>query len=99
MKQLKKLHATHIEELQQENAALMQRLLLLEAAVSKLNGETLKATNSGEAQLYQNAPNPTQGTTIIGYFLLQETTSAQLKIYSVTGVEVQSIHLKGRGKG
>jgi len=65
--------------------------------VNKLSVEPLKAT--GEAQLYQNAPNPTEGTTVIGYFLPQETSSAQLKSYSLTGVEVQSIEIKGRGKG
>jgi FtsZ-binding cell division protein ZapB len=94
-----------IDELQQENqsvkaenAALMQRLAQLEAAVGKLTGEPIKVTDNA-AQLYQNAPNPTEGTTIIGYFLPKEAVSAQLKIYSVTGVEVQSIELKERGKG
>jgi len=88
---------TQITELQQENAALMQRLQLLEVAVNQLSGEPLKAT--GAAQLYQNAPNPTEGTTLIGYFLPQEATSAQLKVYSMAGLEVQSIDLKERGKG
>jgi hypothetical protein len=87
-----------ITELQEENAALMQRLQLLEVAVNKLSGEPVKATENA-AQLYQNEPNPTEGTTLIGYFLPQEATSAQLKVYSLTGVEVKSIDLKERGKG
>jgi len=94
--QIKELHQEN-QAVKAENVALMQRLQLLEAAVNQLSGEPLKAT--GAAQLYQNAPNPTEGTTVIGYFLPQEATSAQLKVYSVTGVEVQSIDLKERGKG
>jgi hypothetical protein len=94
--QIKELEQV-VQQKDAQIAELTSRLAQIEAAVSKLNGEPLKAT--GTAQLYQNAPNPTEGTTIIGYFLPQEATSAQLKIYSVTGVEVQSIDLKGRGKG
>jgi hypothetical protein len=81
-----------------ENTALMQRLLLLETTVGKLTGESVKVTGN-RAQLYQNFPNPSEGTTVIGYFLPEETTSAQLKVYSLTGVEVQSVELKQRGKG
>jgi hypothetical protein len=83
---------------QQQINTLTNQLAQLEAALSKLIGEPLKATGSA-AQLYQNAPNPTEGATVIGYFLPRETVSAQLKIYSLTGAEVRSIELKGRGKG
>jgi hypothetical protein len=87
-----------INSQQQEINTLTNQLKQLEAAVDKLTGESVKATDAS-AQLYQNTPNPTEGTTVIGYFLPKEAASAQLKIYSVTGVEVQSIELTGRGKG
>jgi hypothetical protein len=83
---------------QQQINTLTNRLAQLEAALGKLTGEPPKVISTA-AQLYQNAPNPTEGTTVIGYFLPKEVVSAQLKIYSVTGVEVQSIELEERGKG
>jgi hypothetical protein len=46
-----------------------------------------------------NEPNPTEGSTVIRYFLPQETVSAQLKVYSLAGVEVHSVELTQKGRG
>src|SRR5205814_7525315 len=62
-------------------------------------GNTANTTSGAVAQLFQNEPNPTEGSTIIRYFLPQESTSAQLKVYSLTGQEVQSVELTQKGNG
>ncbi len=51
------------------------------------------------ARLYQNQPNPTDGTTTIKYFLPETAASALLKVFSTTGVEVYSRQLTGKGAG
>jgi hypothetical protein len=65
---------------QQQIASLTERLTRLEAFLSP-------GPAAATAQLYQNEPNPTDGSTLIRYFLPQETVSAQLKVYSLTGQE------------
>jgi hypothetical protein len=85
-----------IAVLQQENQAIKERLAKLEALLLTL-GQA--ATASGAAQLYQNEPNPTEGTTVIRYFLPVEAISGQLKVYSLTGGEVQRVELTEKGKG
>jgi hypothetical protein len=86
---VQELHATN-QVLQGENqtlknsvAALETRLARLEAAAGRQLPESTPA-----ARLYQNQPNPYGKTTTIRYFVPQTATSAQLKIFSVTGQEV-----------
>ena len=55
--------------------------------------------NPPAARLYQNQPNPYGKTTLIKYFIPQTATSAQLKVFSVTGQEVYSRELVVKGEG
>lgn len=52
-----------------------------------------------KARLFQNEPNPTDGSTVIRFQIPQEAVSAQLKVFSITGQEVRSLELKQRGNG
>jgi hypothetical protein len=78
-----------ITELQKEMAAI--KLML------KLGNDP--GQNTSAARLWQNQPNPTEGTTIIRYYLPREVTSAYLKVYATDGKEVYSVKLNGRGEG
>ena len=81
-----------VESQQQQISSLTERLTKLEALLAPGNTATT-------AQLFQNEPNPTDGSTVIRYFLPQETSSAHLKIYSLSGQEVQSLELSQKGHG
>jgi len=83
---------------QQQLANLTDRLAQLEALVGQLAGGEPIPTGAA-AQLFQNEPNPTEGSTVIRYFLPRQITSAQLKVYSLTGVEVQAVALTQKGQG
>jgi hypothetical protein len=75
-------------------AALETRLARLEALVTKQVDQ-----KPVPARLYQNQPNPYGKSTLIKYFLPETVTSAQLKIFSVTGQEVFSLDLAQKGEG
>ncbi|MES2732632.1 MAG: T9SS type A sorting domain-containing protein [Bacteroidota bacterium] len=82
---------------QEQIRALMERLATLEAfLLSQSDGATAQGS---AAQLWQNEPNPTNGSISIRYFIPHQVTSAQLKVYALHGQEVHSIELKQRGAG
>lgn len=54
---------------------------------------------SNEPKLYQNAPNPGKGETIIKYYLPKETNNASIGIYNVSGQLIKNIPLKDKGNG
>lgn len=83
-----------IQDQQAQITALATRLARLEAGLGKPSPEDVSV-----ARLYQNQPNPYGKNTLIKYFLPQNTTSAQLKIYAVTGQEVYSKELQVKGEG
>ena len=47
--------------------------------------------------LKQNQPNPTNGTTTIGFVVPVQSKSAMIKIYTMAGQEIQSLPLNQRG--
>jgi trimeric autotransporter adhesin len=83
-----------LDSQQQQIAALTERLNQLETLLTSERKDTGK-----EAILYQNEPNPTQGYTLIRYYLPEQTRSAQLKMYTSNGQEVHSQELTGKGQG
>ena len=73
---------TQINELKAQNALLDERLTALEKMLSatKTQDKNLNSNqilDSNEVRLFNNYPNPTQGTTTIGYFLPQTTQNAK----------------------
>lgn len=57
------------------------------------------STASGEPKLYQNAPNPGKGETVIKYYLPKEVNTASIGIYNVSGQLIRNIPLKDKGNG
>ena len=80
---------------QQKDAQIMQMQQEL-AELRKMLGGFDRAGDAG-AYLRQNFPNPFTRSTVVPYFLPENCTSAQLKIYSVAGQEVYSAELLQRG--
>ncbi len=57
------------------------------------------STVSNEPKLYQNAPNPGKGETVIRYYLPKEVNSASIGIYTISGQLIKNIPLKDKGNG
>ena len=86
---VQELHATN-QVLQGENEALKNDVSVLEARLTRVEAALARQLpkNTSAARLYQNQPNPYGKTTTIKYFVPPTATSAQLKIFSVTGQEI-----------
>ena len=94
VKELNEVQQQQLREKDAQIAALEARLARLEALSAKQPFEKVSP-----AKLWQNQPNPYHQTTIIKYSLPENTTSAQLKVFSVTGQEVYRQELTGTGTG
>lgn len=57
------------------------------------------SSEAQEAKLYQNAPNPGKGETIIKYYLPRDTKNASIEIYNASGQMMKTISLKEKGNG
>jgi hypothetical protein len=94
VKEVDQKYAHQLEALQAENQLLKQELALIKQMLLKQSPETPAVT-----RLFQNEPNPYTKTTIIKYVVPHTATSAQLKVFSVTGQQVLSQELANRGQG
>ncbi|WP_294263655.1 T9SS type A sorting domain-containing protein [uncultured Chryseobacterium sp.] len=83
---------TQIDDLRKEVQELKE--LLKQSTISVDMGAA-----SNEPKLYQNAPNPGKGETIIKYYLPKETNNASIGIYNVSGQLIKNIPLKDKGNG
>lgn len=54
---------------------------------------------SNEPKLYQNAPNPGKGETIVKYYLPKEANNASIGIYNISGQLIKNIPLREKGNG
>ncbi|MEL6630689.1 MAG: tail fiber domain-containing protein [Bacteroidota bacterium] len=83
---------------EQEMAAKDARIADLEAAVAALQGTTVEApanstwSSFGEAELFQNTPNPFTEQTTIRYNLPQDFENAALYVYDMNGRQVNSFN-------
>jgi hypothetical protein len=57
------------------------------------------AITSNQIALYQNAPNPFNQSTQIGYYIPDATQSATLYIYNMNGLQIKSIPIQTKGNG
>jgi hypothetical protein len=82
-------------------ATLEARLTRLETLLNQPPGaasvQTAAATGAG-AQLWQNVPNPTEGTTLIHYRIPAPARQAQISLYSLKGELLQTFPLPQRGE-
>lgn len=53
---------------------------------------------TSQAKLFQNIPNPTDGTTQIPFFIPETTKSATLLFHDLTGKQVLSLNINERGQ-
>lgn len=84
--------------MQQQITALQKEIAAIKSMLTLNTGDG-PGQNHSAARLWQNQPNPTNGSTVIRYYLPQEVSSAHLKVYSMDGREVYSVRLNGRGEG
>lgn len=83
-----------VKELKAENDQLKKELLEIKKSLDVPSSEGKPLSRLG-----QNYPNPYNKTTIIPYYVPENVGSAQIKILSVTGVEVYNHELsKGEGE-
>ena len=99
------------KQLQEKDAQIGELKGLLSALEQKMNNElaalkalllkqpTVANAEGDAAQLWQNEPNPTDGTTVIRYHIPKLAVQAQLKIFSTTGQELYFFDLSERGEG
>jgi hypothetical protein len=96
---------SQIESRDAEIAKLNSKLSSLESKIAAIesamnNGSSAeRISNSTDAALDQNAPNPFNQTTTIKYFLPENSKNARLTITSMSGAVVSDYVLKGKGNG
>jgi hypothetical protein len=101
MEQLKKENDARLQEKDAQIETLEARLARLEQLLSQQPAPASDRTASQSAdaaQLWQNVPNPTNGTTVIRYRIPQQTRQAQISLYSLKGGLLQSFPLTQRGE-
>lgn len=88
---------TELEELKTEIATLRKELEELRQITSSLRSGTVSIQSAAEAILFQNTPNPFNKTTVIRYYIPENTRSAQLQILDMNGQLLQTTSLNGKG--
>lgn len=93
-----------IQTQQNDMAAMKARLDKLEQLTmtsKSSNDEILKSTpsESDQPRLEQNFPNPTDRSTVIGYYLPATSGDAEIRFFSERGEMIKSILLNEKGNG
>ncbi|MBD2769953.1 tail fiber domain-containing protein [Hymenobacter sp. BT664] len=91
-----------VQQQQKQIQALQTQIDLLRQLLNQERPAPSPQTAAGstvEAHLWQNVPNPTDGTTRIHYRLPQQARQAQINLYSLKGELLQSFRLTQRGEG
>lgn len=89
------------DSLQQMNAQLSQRLDQIEQLMGLKTGAVQNSStiSLSSARLFQNIPNPFSQSTLINYYLPQNTSSASIRITGMNGETIKSIAITGTGAG
>jgi len=86
-----------VQEQQKQIGALQAQIAQL---LSQQPGNSsLKTAGEGGAQLWQNVPNPTEGTTLIRYSIPAQAHQAQISLHSLKGELLKSFPITQRGAG
>lgn len=87
-----------VDELTQTVEDLKKEVQELKAIINSMRTGVLSLhPSSSGALLYQNSPNPFNRTTVIRYYLPENTSSASLQISTMNGRVVQTISLAAKG--
>ncbi|MEO1653696.1 MAG: T9SS type A sorting domain-containing protein, partial [Bacteroidota bacterium] len=89
-------------DLQAENEKLKNRVEKLEQALADIQRKlALSSSNQDEtpAQLFQNQPNPSDGSTVIPYFVSDHVSSAQILISDLQGRPLKKMSIQTFGEG
>jgi len=104
---IRELDDKYIRQLQEKETALQshqQQIDQLTKELAAIKSLLLKQkpspdAESAAARLWQNEPNPTDGSTVIRYFIPAKAFSACLKLFNPNGQELQSLLIGERGEG
>ena len=95
-----------VQQLSNKNDSLQQVINNLQSQIDDIRRllSNLKTGNAFQsagdaADLKQNAPNPFNSNSIIGYYLPPTAGNAQIQITDMTGRKMQTVALNGRGPG
>ena len=99
IEQLKKEKDTYLQEKDAQVAALQAQIDQLKQLLSPASSAQTATETGAGARLWQNVPNPTDGTTRIRYRIPQQARQAQISLYSLKGELLQSFPLTQRGEG
>ena len=88
-----------VKELNTQLRTEIQQLQKEVAELRKMVGQNGPVKRNGDGWLGQNYPNPYTRTTVIPYFIPENSNAAELKIYSASGQEVYAIQIMQKGEG
>ncbi len=95
------------QELSMKNDSLVEQIAQLNDRLNKME-KLLGITNNNQnsssgllssAKLYQNAPNPFNQTTLINYYIPENTRSASIQITDINGMTIKSVSVNSKGNG
>jgi len=99
VKAVQELSATN-DSLTAANALLGSRLDQIEQVLGiQSNAQNPSVLSLSSARLFQNVPNPFNQSTLINYYLPQNSASALLQITGINGETIKSFALNGTGNG
>jgi trimeric autotransporter adhesin len=91
--------AEEIDELKKKNTELEERLRKLEELISKNNPGNNTLAYLSDAQLKQNTPNPFSSSTVIGYYIPENSGNSKMVITDMKGSIIKTVALNSKGKG
>ena len=92
--------STANDSLKAANAQLGARLDQIEQVLGiQSNAQNSSVLSLSSARLFQNVPNPFSQSTLINYYLPQNSASALLQITGINGATIKSFAISGTGNG
>lgn len=90
-------HLAQMQDMQKQLEEQKQIIHELKRSTSQVNG--IKATDSFISMMGQNDPNPFSTETTIKYSLPENTTSAYIAVYDLSGKQITTFPITSKGNG
>lgn len=84
-----------IDELKNEISEI--KTSLQACGITCFSSTEKSSSSQNENKLYQNAPNPANGSTVIAYSLMSDAKNAMIEIRNINGAVMKSFQLSGSG--